>query len=86
MFIPLWLIFLTSGTIMAVITVVWGIRHRQFDDQERARYLPLAGLTAEEMSRQPPIRRSASFWALMAIFLTGFVVMTMTIITVVRLL
>ncbi len=85
MFVPLWLIFLTTGTIMAIVAVVGGIRHRQFDDQERARYLPLAGLTAEEMSRQPPIRRGASFWALMVIFLTGLVVMTMTIITVVRL-
>jgi nitrogen fixation-related uncharacterized protein len=48
MFVPFWLIFLVSGLVMAVFSVAWGIRSRQFDDQERARFLPLAGLEATE--------------------------------------
>ena len=44
MFVPFWLIFLVSGTLLAVLTIVWAIGSRQFDDQDRARYLPLAGL------------------------------------------
>lgn len=53
MFVPLWLIFLSSGLIMAVFTVHWASRTRQFEDQHRARYLPLVGLSREEMLYTP---------------------------------
>lgn len=59
MFIPLWLFYLLSGTIMAVVTLVWAVRNRQFEDQDRARFIPLAGLTPEELSApQPPVARA----------------------------
>ena len=53
MFVPFWIIFLASGLIMAIFSVAWGIRTRQFDDQERARFLPLAGLPRSEIERRP---------------------------------
>jgi cbb3-type cytochrome oxidase maturation protein len=59
MFIPLWLTFLASGTVMAVFTLMWAIRSRQFDDQDRARYIPLQGLTAAELAAPLPPRRRA---------------------------
>ena len=70
MFVPLWLIFLVSGLSMAVLTVVWAIRSRQFEDQGRARFLPLAGLSAKECEARP--RRShraeiAGVWALLLV-------------------
>lgn len=56
MFVPLWLIFLLSGLAMAVLTVVWAIRSHQFDDPQRARYLPLVGLTPDELGAPPASR------------------------------
>jgi len=65
MFIPLWLVYLFSGTIMAVLTLLWAARGRQFEDQDRARYIPLAGLTPAELNapvrRAPKIARIAIF-------------------------
>ena len=73
MFVPAWLIFLASGTLMAVLTILWAIRSDQFEEQDRARYLPLVGLSAEEMSEQPPVRHGASFFGIVSIFVTGLV-------------
>ncbi len=67
MFVPVWLVFLASGTLMAIVTLVWSIRNHQFEDQERARYLPLTDLTAEELARSPSVRRSASYFGLISI-------------------
>ncbi|RJO64535.1 MAG: cbb3-type cytochrome oxidase assembly protein CcoS [Myxococcales bacterium] len=78
MFVPLWLIFLTTGAIMAVLALIWSIRTRQFEDQDRARWLPLAGLTSEELAEQPPIRRGASFYALLSIAAVSLFVLVLT--------
>lgn len=51
MFVPLWIIFLATGLIMAVFSVAWGIRGKQFDDQDRARFLPLVDMPRHEMTR-----------------------------------
>jgi nitrogen fixation-related uncharacterized protein len=59
MFIPLWLTFLASGTVMAVLTLLWAIRSRQFDEQDRARYIPLQDLSAGELAAAPPPRQRA---------------------------
>lgn len=56
MFIPLWLVYLFSGTIMAVLTLLWAVRGHQFEDQDRARFIPLANLTPAEMVA--PVRRA----------------------------
>lgn len=71
MFVPIWLIFFGSGLIMAVTTLVWSVRSRQFDDQDRARFLPLSGLTREELEEIPSTKRGADFVAYMLIFGAG---------------
>lgn len=71
MFVPLWLIFLGSGLVMAVLTVVWAIRSGQFDDQQRARFLPLMGLTAAEMARRPRRARLADRVGMVTIVALG---------------
>jgi len=71
MFIPIWLIFIGSGTLMAIWALVWGVKNRQFEDQDRARYLPFAGLTPLEMSRQPPVRRGFTFYVIMTMLACG---------------
>ena len=84
MFVPTWLIFLASGTLMAVLTILWAIRSDQFEEQDRARYLPLVGLSAKELSDQPPIRRGASFYALLVIFASGIVTLAATLAAVLK--
>ena len=84
MFVPVWMIFLASGTLMAVLAIVWAIRSDQFEEQDRARYLPLVGLSASEMANQPPIRRGASFYAIMAIVVCGAVTLAATLALVLK--
>jgi nitrogen fixation-related uncharacterized protein len=71
MFIPLWLTFLLSGLVMTVFAVIWGMRTRQFEDQDRARFLPLVGLTAEELASQPKETHRAEYAAMCAMLAVG---------------
>jgi nitrogen fixation-related uncharacterized protein len=84
MFVPVWMIFLASGTLMAVLVIVWAIRSDQFEEQDRARYLPLVGLSATEMAEQPPIRRGASFYGILAIVACGVVTLAATLALVLK--
>ena len=84
MFVPMWLIFLTSGTILAVVTLVWALKTRQFEDQNRARYLPLAGLSREQLADPPPIKHGASFWGIICVFIAGMLVLGLTLAAVIR--
>ena len=71
MFVNFWLIFLSSGLVMAVITVVWGIRTRQFEEQKRARFIPLRGLTAEEINKVPRKKHFADYVGVCAMLIVG---------------
>jgi nitrogen fixation-related uncharacterized protein len=71
MFVPLWLIFLLSGLAMSIFAVVWGIRTRQFEDQDRARYLPLVGLTSDELAGQPKDTHRAEYAAMCSMLAVG---------------
>ncbi len=84
MFVPVWMIFLASGTLMAVLAIVWAIKSDQFEEQDRARYLPLVGLSATEMAEQPPIRRGASFYGILAIVACGIVTLAATLVLVLK--
>ena len=84
MFVPTWLVFLFSGTVMAILVLLWGIKGHQFEDQERARYLPLSGLTAREIGTPPPARRGATYFILLALIALGPAVLVYTLATVAR--
>ncbi|HEX7598870.1 MAG TPA: cbb3-type cytochrome oxidase assembly protein CcoS [Polyangia bacterium] len=84
MFIPLWLIFLASGTAMAVFSLMWAIRSRQFDDQDRARYIPLQGLTLAELAAPPPPRRRAGRVGIAIIVASGGLAILSTLALVLR--
>ncbi len=71
MFVPLWVLFLSSGLIMAVVTVSWASRTRQFDDQHRARFIPLSGLSAEELTYEPKKRFRAEIAGLWVLLTAG---------------
>jgi len=85
MFVPLWLVFLASGTLMALLALGWGVQTRQFEDQDRARYLPLVGLSPEELSR-PALepRRVAERWAMGLVLFSGGLVLVSTLWVVLR--
>ena len=71
MFVPVWVIFLFTGLVMAVFAVTWGIRSRQFDDQQRARFLPLVGMDRGEIDTGAAASshraERAAVWILVAI-------------------
>jgi nitrogen fixation-related uncharacterized protein len=71
MFVPFWLIFVTTGLAMSVFTVVWAIRSRQFDDQQRARFIPLAGMTAAELEGKPLRSHRAEYVAVCFMLVMG---------------
>jgi nitrogen fixation-related uncharacterized protein len=84
MFIPLWLVYLFSGTIMAVLTLLWAVRGRQFEDQDRARFIPLTNLTPAEMAA--PARRAptSARIAIFGIIVLGIGTLLWTLLVVVR--
>ena len=71
MFVPFWLIFLGSGLVMAAGTVVWAIRSGQFDDQQRARFIPLMGLSGAELAREPARRRWSDYVGVWSMLFVG---------------
>ena len=83
MFVPLWLSFLGTGTLMAVLALVWAMRTNQFEDQDRARFLPLFALSAEEL-RATPIPRRAARLGIYAVLLCGGLVLLSTAVVVLR--
>lgn len=50
------LIYLATGSVFAMLVLIWAVRTRQFEQQERARWLALRGLTDEELAH-PPSRK-----------------------------
>jgi cbb3-type cytochrome oxidase maturation protein len=84
MFVPVWLYYLGTGTLMAVLTLWWALRARQFDDQDRARYLPLVGMEPGELERAPRPVGGATKLAMAVVLLAGAWVLTSTLVVVVR--
>ncbi len=84
MFVPVWLIFLFSGTVMAILVLYWGIKNHQFDDQDRARYLPLAGVPARELANPPPARHGVTYYTFLILIALGPALLLWTLVTAVR--
>ena len=85
MFVPLWLIFLVSGTLLAVITIIWAIGARQFEDQDRARFLPLAGLRPDDYRpRRRERRRGPGYYVTAFLVAAGASVIWVTLYYVAR--
>jgi nitrogen fixation-related uncharacterized protein len=56
MAIQMMIIYLIGGVSFAVFVLVWALGSKQFQEQDRARFLPLRDLSDEELN-QPPARR-----------------------------
>ena len=84
MFVPLWLFFVGTGTLMAVLTLIWAVRTGQFEDQDRARHLPLVGLSAAELTAPPARRGVVMRVAVGVMILSGALVLLSTLAVVLR--
>jgi nitrogen fixation-related uncharacterized protein len=84
MFIPMWVTFVATGVAMAVAVIVWAVRTRQFEESDRARYLPLGDLSAEELAAQPPVRRGAAFYGNLVVILCGLAALGITLALVLK--
>jgi hypothetical protein len=82
MFIPVWVVFVVTGLLMAVGTVFWSVRSGQFEEQDRARFLPLGGLSSQQLATPPPVKGKADFYANMAIIVSGLVALAITTVIV----
>jgi nitrogen fixation-related uncharacterized protein len=80
MFVPVWLFFLASGTLMAILVLVWAIRNHQFEDQERARYLPLNDVPAAELSKTATMKRTPTYWGFVVILAFNAIAITTTLV------
>lgn len=84
MFVPVWVIFLFTGLIMAVFAVTWGIRSRQFDDQQRARFLPLVGMDRKETDTGAASSHRAERAAVWVLVAVGIAAMLSALILTIR--
>ena len=50
MYYPYFITYMVAGFVISLIVFLWAMRHGQFRDQERARFLPLLG----EPEAEPP--------------------------------
>jgi cbb3-type cytochrome oxidase maturation protein len=61
-----WIILVGISLWVSLMAFVWALRSGQFDDQERARYLPLTDESPLALIRQPR-KSSAQSYALMMV-------------------
>lgn len=78
---PFWVLLVVLSLLASLGGFLWAYRHRQFSDQERARYLPLRGETGSESCR-PGQRISGEVVAMAAVFGIGVAGLLLTIVTV----
>ncbi len=52
MYYPYFIAYMLAGLVISLLVFLWALRHGQFRDQERARFLPLLG----EPEATPPKR------------------------------
>jgi cbb3-type cytochrome oxidase maturation protein len=53
MFLNFWLFFLITGISFSIGLFIWAVKNRQFEDQTRAKYLPLKDLEDDEKLEKP---------------------------------
>jgi nitrogen fixation-related uncharacterized protein len=84
MFLLTWLVFLVSGVLMALGAVLWAVQSRQFEETDRARYLPLHDLSAVELAAAAPPRSRFFFYGNLAVLVSGALAIVVTLVLVLR--
>jgi hypothetical protein len=78
---PFWVLLIALSLLASLGGFLWAYRHRQFGDQERARYLPLRNEVAPA-APNPGRRVSREVVAMCAVLFIGVVAMLVTLVTV----
>jgi cbb3-type cytochrome oxidase maturation protein len=65
------IVYLIGGAAFALFVLVWALRSRQFQEQERAKWLPLRDLEDDEVDRPPPKRVTPSVFMIFVILVAG---------------
>ncbi len=70
MYFPYFMAYMAAGLAFSLLALLWAIRHGQFKDQQRARYLPL-----DDEEESSPVRASkmgkGELYVLMTLALIG---------------
>ena len=53
MFLNLWILFACFGIIFSILLFIWAVKKGQFEEQERARFLPLKDIDDDEKLEKP---------------------------------
>lgn len=69
------ILYLAGGLCFALVVIFWALRSRQFQEQDRARWLPLRDLSETELQRPPNKRITASVAMIFVILLAGAAVL-----------
>lgn len=67
MYFPYFVAYIVAGLTVSLALFFWGLRNGQFQDQQRARYLPLRGETGRPAA--PAHASRLKQWELYALFL-----------------
>ena len=84
MFLRTWLVFLISGVLFASLAVLWAVRSRQFEETDRARYIPLRDLGPEPLTVVSVPRRRLFLFGNLAVLLSGALAILLTLVLVLR--
>jgi cbb3-type cytochrome oxidase maturation protein len=61
MYFPYFVAYMIAGFIVSLLVFFWALRHGQFQDQQRARFLPLYGSTETEPVKVTRFHRINSY-------------------------
>ena len=65
MYFPYFIAYITIGLTISLVVFFWAVKSDQFRDQERARFLPLRGVTDEGPVKTTRIHR----WEIYGLFI-----------------
>lgn len=70
MYFPYFMAYMTVGLIISLVVFLWALRNGQFNDQQRARYLPLDDDTDLRPAKGSAMKRVEAY-ALIALACSG---------------
>ena len=70
MYFPYFMAYMTIGFVVSLLVFLWALRNGQFNDQQRARYLPLDDETAAAPVKLSKMKRVEAY-ALVALACCG---------------
>jgi nitrogen fixation-related uncharacterized protein len=69
MYYPYFISYMLAGLAIALAVFAWAMKHDQFRDQQRARFLPLFDASQRKRSPSPPVNRIETIvlWSLIGL-------------------